>query len=93
MNDDLKDFLNAVSDSFATNTLTKLTLSKVRSKSADLRNTFVRPVMIKELLQLSFIYRFQTRDVTENLPIDQAIPTIEQLLTNDFYQGNLFRVC
>ncbi|HZK06980.1 MAG TPA: SAM-dependent methyltransferase [Bacteroidales bacterium] len=90
MKDDLKEFLDTIATSFETNILTKLTLSKVRSKSADMRNVFVRPVMIKELLQLSFVYRFQTRDVTENLPIDQALPTIEQLLTSDFYQGNLF---
>lgn len=90
MNDNLKDFLDLIAASFEANTLAKLTLSKVRSKSADMRNVFVRPVMIKELLQLSFVYRFQTRDVTENLPIDQAIPTIEQLLTTDFYQANLF---
>lgn len=90
MNDDLQDFLKAISESFETNTLIKLTLSKVRSKSADLRNTFVRPVMIKKLLQLSFVYRYQTRDITENLSIDLALPKIEELLTNDFYQGNLF---
>ena len=90
MNDNLKDFLSLIATGFETNTLTKLTLSKVRSKSADLRNTFVRPVMIKELLQLSFVYRYQTRDITENLSTDLALPKIEELLTNDFYQGNLF---
>ncbi|NCA85821.1 MAG: SAM-dependent methyltransferase [Clostridia bacterium] len=90
MNDDLKDFLNLIAASFKNNTLTKLTLSKVRSKSSDLRNTFVRPVMIKELLQLNFVYRYQTRDITENLTIDLALPKIEELLTNDFFQGNLF---
>ncbi|MDY0344884.1 MAG: hypothetical protein RBR28_15035, partial [Lentimicrobium sp.] len=54
----------SVSQSLENNTLIKLALSNKRNKADDLNNVFVKPVVIKGEILLSFVYRHLTKDVT-----------------------------
>jgi hypothetical protein len=46
-------------------------------------------VQIKGDACLSFVFRYQTRDVTTNLPVAQALQRVDELLGHEFHQANL----
>lgn len=70
--------------------LVKLTLSDKREKDSELKNVFIKPVLLKQGLQLSFVYRYATKDVTKNYPLTDAEALVRQLLESDFYKADLF---
>ena len=67
-----------------------LVLSKYRGKEPELLRADVRLVEIGSQPHLSFVYHYQTRDVTANLGIDDALERLDALLGGDFRAGNLF---
>ena len=71
-------------------TLVKLTLGKHRGADETLKNIFVRPVALKTGLQLSFVYRHATRDITKNFPPEEALTLIASLVGTDFLDAHLF---
>ena len=79
-----------LSESLENNTLIKLTLSNKRTKGEDLNNVFVKPVVIKNETLLSFVYRHTTKDVTKNFGIEEAAEEIARLLTDQFFNADLF---
>jgi SAM-dependent methyltransferase len=79
-----------LSESLENNTLIKLTLSNKRTKGEDLNNVFVKPVVIKGETLLSFVYRHTTKDVTKNYGIEEATEEIAGLLTDHFFNADLF---
>jgi len=83
-------FLSLLADAVRDGTLVKLTLGKHRGTDATLKNIFVRPVVLKTGAQLSFVQRHATRDVTKNLPPDEALALISSLLGTDFLDAHLF---
>uniref|UniRef100_A0A915PPF9 Uncharacterized protein n=1 Tax=Setaria digitata TaxID=48799 RepID=A0A915PPF9_9BILA len=72
------------------NSLVKITLSKKKDKSSDLKNIFVKPIEVKAGLRLCFVYRYNTKDITKNYEIDEATDKIISYLENDFSQANVF---
>lgn len=83
-------FLALLRSSVDQGTLVKLTLGKYRGTEAELRNVFVRPVILKTGAHLSFVYRYTKRDVTKNQIPRDALATIESLLQSDFLDAHLF---
>ena len=79
-----------LSQSFEQNELIKLTLSNKRNKAQDLNNVFVKPVVIKGETLLSFVYRHAIRDVTKNFGFEEAVEEITGLLTEHFFNADLF---
>ncbi len=75
----------------ASGTLVKLTLSKPRVKSNSLRNVFVKPVYIKGVRQLSFVYSEDNKHRTQNFSEEQAIDVLRQLL-GGFRAANLLGI-
>ncbi|MCG8343011.1 MAG: SAM-dependent methyltransferase, partial [Chlorobiales bacterium] len=90
MSEAITDFPGLIKEAFDVSTLVKLTLAKPRSKRADLKNIYIRPVEIKKGVLLSFTYRYQTKDEVKNYKIDEAIQTIEELLGSHFMRLHLF---
>ena len=72
------------------NELVKITLGGKRGKESDLKNLFVKPVLLKTGKKLSFVYRHDTRDITKNFDTKEALVIIEQHLKKDFYNADLF---
>jgi len=72
-------FVEIVTDHINQGSLVRLTLSKTKLKSADLKNVYVRPVLIKNQPHFSFTYRYQTRDVVKNFLAEQCQKEIDQL--------------
>ena len=68
----------------------KLTLSNKRNKTADLKNVFIKPVLLKNVVKLSFVYRYPTKDITKNFDIKDAIILVEKMMQDEFYNADLF---
>jgi len=68
----------------------KLTLGAPRGTDPTLRNVFVRPVQLRAGLRLTFVFRHATRDVTRNLPLEDALALLSTLLGRDFGSAHLF---
>ncbi len=83
-------FLALVRASVQTATFTKLTLGKCRAADTTLKNLFIRPVVLKAGPRLNFVWRHATRDITKNLPHDEALGIVADLLGRDFLDGHLF---
>ncbi len=90
----LERFLPLLRSALTDGTLTKLTLGKpapaLTRADPTLQNVFVRPVALKAGLQLSFVWRHATRDVTKNHAPAEAIALIEAALGRDFLDAHLF---
>lgn len=51
---------------------------------------FVKPVVIKEQAVLNFVFRHETKDVTKNFPLADALDQITGLLSANFFNADLF---
>lgn len=85
----IEDFTELFNQSVVDRTFIKLSLSNKRNFNSDLNNIYVKPVLIKEQLMLSFIYRHKTKDITRNFELSQATEEIGKLIETDFMQGLL----
>ena len=87
--DPIQQFLSAFKDSVEFQTLVKITLSK-SGLDTDLKNIYVKPVLIKNEFKLSFTYRFKTNDRFANYSISEAIVEIRSYLEElRFLEANL----
>lgn len=87
---DTQSFLLKFADSFKQGTLVKLTLSNKRDKEAELKNVFVKPVILKQGPHVNFVYRHNTKDITKNYSLDEAQAILYDLLKNTFAKADLF---
>lgn len=74
---------------FEAATLEKMILSKYKGSEAGLEKIQIRPVQLKNQAMLSFIYHYQTRDITKNYAIHEALAEIAQQLDAGFKQLNV----
>ncbi|MES2821096.1 MAG: SAM-dependent methyltransferase [Pseudomonadota bacterium] len=89
VDDPRAQFLARLDTSLAQHTFVKLVLSKYRGGEAGLQRVDARLVTVKEQPCLSFVYRYSTRDITKNLPLDQALASIAALLPEAFKNAHL----
>ena len=73
-------FLNLLETGLAQNSFIKLVLAKYVGPEAELQRIIIKQVTVKDQPCLSFVYRYKTRDITKNLPLDEAVTTIAALL-------------
>jgi hypothetical protein len=87
---DIDTLFKQLSDSITAQQFIKLTLSDRRDKSNNLKNVFVKPVMLKSGLMLSFVYRHPSKDITKNYEIEEGITLLKDMLDKGFYKADLF---
>jgi len=83
-------FFSALESSLNEGTFIELLLTKHRGEDKDLKRILVRRVLLKDQPHLSFVYRYETRDVTKNHLIDVGVQTVRDLLGTDFRGSHLF---
>lgn len=88
----MERFFNHVASAAGQNTLVKMTLSKPVDKHDELRNVYVKPVLIKEKRLFAFTYRYERRDETKNYDAGQMLLTLKELVPNRFLNAVLFTV-
>ena len=90
----MQNFINKLQSSLNDGSFVKLTLSKPKANSqqptADLRNVYVKPIILKNEKMFSFTYRYERRDETKNYDAEQTLEIINQLVPNVFLNASLF---
>jgi hypothetical protein len=79
---------NALKD----DSIVKMTLSKPVSKDSDLRNIYVKPILLKNNKMYQFTYRYERRDETKNLDAVQTMEQLRSLVPNTFQNVSLFTI-
>ena len=92
MSDNLDIFLNQIADTAEQGTLVKMTLSKPALKHDDLRNIYVKPVLIKEKHLFAFTYHYERRDEVKNYDATQMLDVLKEMVPNRFLNAVLFTV-
>ena len=92
MSENLDNFLNQVSVAAEQSTLVKMTLSKPAQKHDELRNVYVKPVLIKEKRLFAFTYHYERRDEVKNYDVTQMLDLLKEMLPDRFLNAVLFTV-
>ena len=90
--DRLESFLELVANAAGQHAFVKMTLSKPVDKHDELRNVYVKPVLIKEKRLYAFTYRYERRDETKNCDVGQLLATLRELVPSRFLNAVLFTV-
>jgi SAM-dependent methyltransferase len=83
-------FLQKIALSFKQKEFIKMTLGNKKNVTATLKNVLIKPVLIKNTEKLLFTYRHNTQDIFKNYSAAEALPILEQLLQQDFYNADAF---
>jgi SAM-dependent methyltransferase len=86
----LQELLQEVVDITNKNLLVKITIGKKRNNSSDLKNVFIKPILIKNNLMLSFTFRYPTKDITKNFSVEEIVPAIQKIMEEDFYNLDMY---
>ena len=92
MSETLERFLNCVIEAAKQSTLVKMTLSKPAHKQVELRNVYVKPVLIKEKRLFAFTYHYERRDEVKNYDAAQMLETLKEMLPSQFLNAVLFTI-
>ena len=68
----------------------RMAMMNKRNKTNELNTVSVKRIEVKDGVKLSFVYRYPTKDITKNYSYDESIAIIEQHLSTDFLQADLF---
>ncbi|MVZ65067.1 methyltransferase [Sphingobacterium sp. DK4209] len=71
-----QDFIELLKESIKDRKLVKLTLSQYRGQEIGLKNLYVKLVEIKRELKMSFVYRYETRDITKNFSLREGFDVL-----------------
>ncbi len=91
MKDIFQELKPIIQNSLNDNTFVKISLGDYKGSEVDLKNIYVKQILIKQVPHLSFTYRYKTRDIVKNHQPDEAIELIESLVgSNGFRILTLF---
>lgn len=82
-------FLALLAESLQQQSFVKLVLARHVGAEAELQRITAKPLTIKGQPSLSFVYRYKTRDITRNLPLDEALSQIGDWLPGAFRNAHL----
>lgn len=83
--------LSAIFDeSLQDGTFVKLSLGDYQGSEENLKNIYVRKILVKREEKLSLTYHYKTRDIVKNYDTAQALKIIHNLLMDDFNVATLF---
>lgn len=83
-NPHLETFLNHFKQFVVNSTLVKLSLGNYKGIALELKNVYVKPVVIKREAKLSFTYRYKTRDIVKNFSLEEGQVLVQSLLDSGF---------
>ncbi len=93
----MQKFINKLESSLKDGSFVKLTLSKTTRQQdnkttsfADLRNVYVKPIILRNEKMYSFTYRYERRDETKNYDAQQSLEVITNLISEIFLNATLF---
>ena len=87
--DALLRFTRLLQTALADGSFVKLLLSKYTGAEPGLERLMLRELQLRGERQLSFLWRYQTKDVTKNHPVDEGLARVTALLGSDFQNAHL----
>lgn len=89
-NSTLNSFIDKLQTALQQNSFIKIKFSKTIQKNDNLKKVIIRLVEIKNKLNLSFVYNYQTKDITKNFSLKTGVEEIKELIENKFKNCVLF---
>lgn len=86
----LATFINTFSESLQDNSFVKISLGNYKGTEEQLKNIYIKRVLIKKEEKLSFTYRYKTRDIVKNFSLSEGIKDVEKALQEGFNIATLF---
>jgi len=86
--DPLHGFVQQLRDSLAERRFVRLALGRPREPGGAQR-LYARAITLRGQDCLSFVQRHATRDLTQNLPVDEGVARVAQALRDEFAHGHL----
>ena len=75
-----QQFLEMLANELNAYTLVKLSLGKYHGSEPQLQRIVIRPIMLKTVPHLCFVYHYQTKDITKNFLPSHGLAQIQSLL-------------
>ncbi len=85
-----EEFTLSVQNSLNDNTFVKIALGNYKGKEENLKNVYVKRILIKTEEKLSFTFRYKTRDIVKNFDFHEGITKVHDYLNREFYVATLF---
>ncbi|MFD2598798.1 methyltransferase [Sphingobacterium corticis] len=83
--------LEAIRNSLSSELFVKATFGSYHGSDAELKNIYLKPILIKNQYHLSFTYRYARRDIVKNFSVEAAIDEILNCIEQtDFHSVSLF---
>jgi SAM-dependent methyltransferase len=86
----VQEFVTTLAQTISSQTFVSLSLGNYKGSEENLKNLYAKKILIKKEEKLSFTYRYKTRDIVKNFPIEEGIILIGNFLTNGFRVSTLF---
>ena len=83
-------FFNTLQQSLENGHFIQMTLAKPAGKQKDLQKLTVKNIKIKQEDQLSFTYRYSTKDIVKNFTFDAAKEALQEWVGHHFLHIHLF---
>jgi SAM-dependent methyltransferase len=84
-----QDWMDQVQKAWKAGELQRITLAGPRFRMKEVQQVNIRPVQLKEGVQLSFVYRHVAKDVTRNLSPEEGFTLITELIGTKFTHAYL----
>ncbi len=84
-----ESFLALLADALAQGHLVKLVLGKHVGAEPQLRQLALRPILLRGQAQLSVLYRYQTKDVTKNVSLEEGQRIVADAIGASFRNAHL----
>lgn len=88
----MERFFGKLDFSIKNGTFVKMTLSKPADKNSELRNVYVKPILLKDNKMYQFTYRYEKRDETKNFTDFQMMELVKNLVPEMFQNVSLFTI-
>lgn len=85
-------FFAKLENSLKDDSIVKMTLSKPTSKNNELRNIYVKPILLKDNKMYQFTYRYERRDETKNFDSALTMEQVRSLVPETFQNVSLFTI-
>ena len=86
---DLVYFSKLLEKTLQEGTFTKLNLSKVAGRADELKMIYVSPVKLNSGFNVSFTYRYKTKDQVKNYTVKESLTLLNELVGVSFHQALL----
>ena len=86
----MEKFFEKLDSALKNDVFVKMTLSKPVAKNNELRNIYIKPILLKYNKMYQFTYRYERRDETKNFDAGQTMEQVKSLVPETFQNVSLF---